>query len=130
MGTRNTVAGLDSSKTVRFSQIWHLAKFWDPYLFLQPLKLVTSNSTHLVFGKYHIKNKFLYQNWRDIGNGSIPKNLAPLLVLQLLKLAIVNLVHNLGSMSRMQKTTFKTTFGSDMGLGSTPEITSAAVVAI
>jgi len=40
VGTRNPVAGSESSKNVGFSHIWHSAKFWD--FFLQLLKLSTS----------------------------------------------------------------------------------------
>ena len=50
MGTRNPVAGLDkvlqNMKIVGFSHIWHSDNFGTTYLFLQLLKLATSNLAH------------------------------------------------------------------------------------
>jgi len=45
--TKNPVAGSDNNRqNVGFSHICHSDNFWTPYLFLQPLKLTTSNLVH------------------------------------------------------------------------------------
>ena len=53
-------------------------KNWDPYLFLQPLKLATSN---LVYNLGLPRNNFYDQNWRSSGLGEHQKKLGPLLSL-------------------------------------------------
>jgi len=52
-------------------------KIGTPYVFLQPLKLATSNLVHnLVLGLDYQKNNVLDQNWR--GRGVSEKNWDPL----------------------------------------------------
>jgi len=72
-------------------------KNWDPYLFLQPLKLATSNLVYnLGFGGSLPRNNFYDQNWRGSELGERPKNFGtPYLFLQPLKLSTSNLVYNL-----------------------------------
>ena len=50
---------------------------WDP-LFLQPLKLETSNLVYkLGLGKSLPRNNFYYQNWQGSGLGDHQKKLGP-----------------------------------------------------
>jgi len=60
------------------SGIGEHVKIWDPYLFLQPLKLATSNVVYnLRLGKSLPRNNFYDQNWRVSTLGEHPKNLVP-----------------------------------------------------
>ena len=70
-------------------------KFWDPYLFLQPVKLATSNLVYnLVLGSGVPRNNFYDQNWQLSGLVEQPKKFGtPYLSLQPLNLVISNLVH-------------------------------------
>ena len=53
-----------------------IKKIWDPYLFLQLLKLVTSNLVHsLVLGLAYQKTTFRTKIGGGLGQGSIRKNL-------------------------------------------------------
>jgi len=88
-------------------------KIGTPYVFLQPLKLVTSNLVHnLGLGLPYQKQRFgpnLAGVW---ARGASPKNLGtPCVFLQPLKLATSNLVHTLGLGLAYQKTTFWTKIG-------------------
>ena len=59
----------------------HPKNFGTPYLFLQPLKLATSNLVYnLGLGKNLPRNNFYDQNWRGSGLGEHPKNLGPLIM--------------------------------------------------
>jgi len=75
-------------------------KIWDPYLFLQPLKLGTSNLAHnLGLGLAYQKTTFRTTIGGGLGTGlgEHPKKFGtPYLFLQPLKLATSNLVYNLG----------------------------------
>ena len=72
---------------------------WDPYLFLQPLKLATSNWVYnLGLGLSYQKTTFKDQNWRRPGPGEhLQKCGTPYLFLKPLKLATEKLVHNMSS---------------------------------
>ena len=87
-------------------------------MFLQPLKLATSNLVHnLVLGLDYQKNNVLDQNWQGSGPGEPPKKFeTPYLLLQPLKLATSNLVQNFGLGLPYQKT-FKTKLGGGLGQG-------------
>ena len=75
--------------------------------------------TQLGFGTSLPKNNVLDQNWRGLGQGSIPKNLGPpTYFCDRLKLATSNFVHNLGMGLTYQKTTFRTKIGGGLGQGS------------
>jgi len=89
------------------------------YVFLQPLKLVTSNLVYnLGLGLAYQKQR-LGQKWQGLGQGSIQtKYGTPYVFLQPLKLAPLNLVHNFGLKLAYQKTTFKTKIGGGLGQGS------------
>jgi len=69
----------------------------DSLLFLQPLKLATSNFVHNLGLGSSIPRNISDQNWRGSGLGQHLKKFGILyLFLQLSKLASSNLVHNLG----------------------------------
>jgi len=73
-------------------------KFGSPYVFLQPLKLATSNLVHnLGLGLAYQKTTFRTKIGRGLGHGSIRKKLRPHIFLQPLKLATEKLVHNMSS---------------------------------
>jgi len=73
-------------------------KKWDPYLFLQPLKLATSNLVYnLGLGSSLPRNNLYDQNWRGSWLWEHPKNWDPLLIS-----ATSNLVHNFGFGSTLQ----------------------------
>jgi len=56
-------------------------KFGTPYLFMQPLKLATSNLVYnLGLGSSLPRNNFYDQNWQGTGLGEYPKNLGPLFI--------------------------------------------------
>jgi len=56
----------------------HPKKIWDPYSFLQPLKLATSNLLcNLGFGLAYQKTTFRTKIGAGMGQGSIRKNLGP-----------------------------------------------------
>jgi len=75
-------------------------KIGTPYLFLQPLKLATSNLVHnLGLGLAYQKTTFRTKIGGGLGQGASKNNLGPLF-LQPLKLAISNLVHNLTSLAK------------------------------
>jgi len=60
--------------------------------------------TQLGFGRAYQKNNVLDQNWQGSGPGEHPKKIwDPLLILQPLKLATSNLVHNFGLVLAYQK---------------------------
>jgi len=65
------------------------SKNWDPYLFLQPLKLATSNLVfNLGLGSSLPRNNFYNENWQGARLGEHPKKFGThYLFLQLLKLA-------------------------------------------
>ena len=70
---------------------------WDPYVFLQPLKLATSNWVHkLGLGLAYQKRRLGLKLAGVWARGASEKNWDPYLFLQPLKLATSNLVHNLG----------------------------------
>ena len=81
-------------------------------MFLQPLKLATSNLVHnLVLGLDYQKatsGPKLAGVW---ARGASEKNLDPYVFLQLLKLSTSNLVHKMGLGVAYQKTTFRTKIG-------------------
>jgi len=81
-------------------------KYWDPLLFLQPLKVATSNLVHkLGLGLAYQKTTIWTKIGGNLGQGSIRKNVGPSsLFLQPLKLATSNLVHKLGLGLGYQKT--------------------------
>ena len=75
----------------------HPEKIGTPYLFLQPLKLATSNLIH----KLGLALAYQKTFWTKIGGvwarGASKKNFGtPYISLQLLKLATSNLIHKLG----------------------------------
>ena len=77
--------------------------FGTPYLFLQPLKLTTSNLVYnLGLGSSLPRNNCSDKNLRGSGLGSIKKVRTPYFFLQPLKLATSNLVHNFGLGSTLQ----------------------------
>ena len=87
-------------------------KNWDPYVFLQPLKLATSNLIHKLGLGLAYQNNVLDQNWRESGLGEHPKKFGtPYLFMQPLKLTTSNLVHKFGLGPVYPKTTFTTKIG-------------------
>ena len=87
-------------------------KFGTPYLFMQPLKLATSNLVHnLGLGLAYQKPMFWTKIGGGLGQGASKKIGTPYLFLQPLKLATSNLVHNLDLRLAYQKTTFRTKIG-------------------
>ena len=69
-------------------------KIWDPYVFLQPLKLATSNLVHkLGLALAYQKKRF----GPKLAKGASKKVGTPYLFLQPLKLATGKLVHNMSS---------------------------------
>jgi len=90
-------------------------KIGTPYLFLQPMKLATSNLVHNLGLKLaYQKTTFRTKIGGGVGQGSIKRNLG---LLQPLKLATSNLVHKLGSGLAYQKTTFSNKIGGGLGEG-------------
>ena len=74
-----------------------IQKSWDPYLFLQPLKLATSNLALGLRLSYQ-KTTFRTKIGGGLGQRSIPKKFGtPYLFVQPLKLATEKLVHNMSS---------------------------------
>ena len=71
--------------------------------------------TQLGFGTSLPKTTFCTKIGGGLGQGSIQKIWDPYLFLQLLKIAISNLVHKLGLGLAYQKTTFRTKIGGGMG---------------
>jgi len=58
-----------------WSGLGELVKFGTPYLFLQPLKLETSNLVYnLGLGSSLPRNNFYDENWQGAGLGEHPKN--------------------------------------------------------
>ena len=56
----------------------HPKKMWDPYVFLQPLKLTTSNLVHkLGLGLAYQKTTFRTKIGGGLGQGSLRKNVGP-----------------------------------------------------
>jgi len=61
-------------------------KIETPYLFLQPLKLATSNLVYnLGLGKNLPRNNFYDQNWQRSGLGEHPKNGTPVFILAVIE---------------------------------------------
>jgi len=91
-----------------------------PYLFLQPIKLATSNLVHnLGLGLAYQKTTFRTKIGRALGQGSIQTKFGtPYVFLQPLKLATSNLVYNFGLGLAYQKPTSRTKIGDDLGQGS------------
>jgi len=98
----------------------HPKKFGTPYIFLQPLKLATSNLGHkLGWGLAYQKTTFRTQIGGGLGQGSIRKKCGtPYVFLQPLRLTTSNLVCNLSLGLAYQKTTFRTKIGGGLGQGS------------
>jgi len=93
-------------------------KFGTPYIFLQSLKLTTSNVVHkLGLGLAYQKTTFKTKIEGGLGQGTSKIIGTPHLFLQPLKLATSNLVCNLGLGLAYQKTTFKTKIGGGLGQG-------------
>ena len=73
-------------------------KIGTPYVFLQPLKLATSNLVHkLGLGLAYEKRCLGPKLAGGLGEGCIQKNWDPYLFLQPLKIATEKLVHNMSS---------------------------------
>jgi len=83
-------------------------KIWTPYLFLQPLKVATSNLVHnLGLGLAYQKTTFWTKIGGGLGQGSIQTKFGtPYIFLQPLKVATSNLVHNLDLGLAYQKQRF------------------------
>jgi len=94
-----------------------MQKFGTPYVFLQPLKLATSNLVHnMGLGLAYQNTRFWLKIGGGVGQGSIQKKIGtPYLFLQPLKLAISNLVHKFGLGLAYQKTTVRTKIGGGLG---------------
>ena len=92
-------------------------KFGTPYIFLQPLKLATSNLVHnLGLGLTYQKTTIWTKIGEGLGQGNIRKKRGtPYIFLQPLKLATSNLVHKLSLGLAYQKTTFRTKIGGGLG---------------
>ena len=88
-----------------------------PYIFLQPLKLATSNLVHnLGLGLAYQKTMIWTKISGGLGQGIIRKKCGtPYVFLQPLKLATSNLVQNLGLGLAYQKTTIWTKIGGGLG---------------
>ena len=72
-------------------------KFGTPYLFLQPLKLATSNLVHnLGLGLAYQKTTFRTKIGRRLGQGNIQQNLGPLHIFATVEASNFKLVHKLG----------------------------------
>ena len=95
----------------------HPEKFGTPYLFMQPLKLATSNLVHnLGLGLAYQKTTFWTKIGGDLGKGSMQTKFGtPYVFLQPLKLTTSNVVHKLGLEVVYQKTTFRTKIGGGLG---------------
>jgi len=98
----------------------HPKKFGTSYVFLQSLKLVTSNLVHnLRLGLAYQKQRFGPKLAGVLARGASEKKCGtPYIFLQPLKLATSNLVHKLGLGLAYQKTTFRTKIGGGLGKGS------------
>ena len=96
-------------------------KFGTPYIFMQPLKLATSNLVHsFVSGLTYQKQRFGPKLAGVWARGESKKIWDPHLFLQPLKLATSNLVHNLGLGLAYQKTTFRTKIGRGLKIWPPP----------
>jgi len=96
-------------------------KIVTPYLFLQPLKLTTSNLVYnLGLGSNLPRNNFYDQNGGP-GLGAFKKFGTPYLFLVQLKLETSNLVYDLGLRVDYQETTFTTEIGGESGVGQHPK---------
>jgi len=95
----------------------HPEKFGTPYLFMQPLKLATSNLVHnLGLGLAYQKATIWTKIGGGLGEGSIQTKFGTSYVfLQPLKLATSNLVHKMGLGVAYQKTTFRTKISGGLG---------------
>jgi len=98
-------------------------KNWDPYVFLQPLKLPTSNLVYnLVLGLAYQKQRFGSKLAGVWAREPSKKFGTPYLFLQPLKLATANLVQNFGLGLPYQKTTFRTKIGGAWARGASGKI--------
>ena len=92
----------------------HPKKFGTPYVFLQPLKLATSNLVHKLGFELAYQNRRLGPKLAGIWARGASKKIwdPPTYFLQPLKLATSNFVYKLGLGLSYQKTTFRTKIGS------------------
>ena len=72
-------------KNVGFSHIWHTDNFGTPYLFLQPLKLATSNLVHNLGSTSSMLKQLSGLNLAGCRLGSIRKNLGPPIIFAAVK---------------------------------------------
>ena len=102
----------------------HPKKIGTPYLFLQPLKLATSNLVHnLGLGLAYQKTTFWTKIGGGVGQGSIQKKFeTPYVFFQPLKLAISNLLCKLGLGLAYQNMTFRTKIGGVWARGASKKI--------
>jgi len=105
------------------SKLGEYVKIRTPYLFLQPLKLATSNLVYnLGLGSSLPRNNFYDQNWWVSGLGEYPKKIwDPYLFLQQLKLATSNLVYNLRLEKSLPRNNFYDQNWQVSGLGEHPK---------
>ena len=94
----------------------HPKKMEPPYLFLQPLKLATSNLVHnLVLGLAY-QNNVLDQNCRGCGPGEHPKIIwDPLRIFATVEASNFKLGTQIGFGTSLPKTTFRTQIGGGLG---------------
>ena len=94
----------------------HPEKTWDPYVFLQPLKLATSNSVHeLGLGLAYQKRRLGPKLAGVWARGASKKIWDPLIICATVKASNFKFGTQLGLGLPYQKTTFWTKIGGDLG---------------
>jgi len=95
----------------------HPKKIWDPLRIFSTFEASNFKfGTQIGFGTNLPENNVLDQNWWGSGPREHLKNLGPSYIfLQLLKLAILNLVHKFSLGLAYQKTAFRTKIGGGLG---------------
>ena len=96
----------------------HPTKLRTPYLFLQPLKLATSNLVHnLGLGVAYQETTFRTKIGRCLGQWSIQKNLDPLLISATIEASNFKFHIQLGFGSSLPSTMCRTKIGGGLGQG-------------
>ena len=91
---------------------------WDPNVFLQSLKLATSNLVHkLGLGPAYQKTTFRIKIGGGLGQGSIPKNVEPLLISAIVEASNFKFGTQIGVGTNLPKTTLRTKIGGGLGQG-------------
>jgi len=89
-----------------------------PNVFLQSLKLATSNLVHkLGLGPAYQKTTFRIKIGGGLGQGSIPKNVEPLLISAIVEASNFKFGTQIGVGTNLPKTTLRTKIGGGLGQG-------------